>query len=208
MEDVYCFSYVEDAPSAAVAHKLVATRNAQMEHSLVFRNGFPAVMGGYGAIKSNCEAFLKMAKGGIHSFILTDLDTAECACSLIRSRFSIPNNDDVVLPPQCIFRVAVREVESWIIADHEAWAAFIGIPAANFSTQPDQLDDPKRHLLNVIRRKGRKKIHREMLPHGAAQIGPRYNEILCDFVDSSWEPERAAKSSPSLDRAFKALMMI
>jgi len=208
MEDVFCFSYVEDAPSAAVAHKLVATRNAQMEHSLVFRNGFPAVMGGYGAIKSKCEAFLNMAKGGIHSFILTDLDTAECACSLIRSWFSIPENDDVVLPPQCIFRVAVREVESWIIADHEAWAAFIGIPAENFSTQPDQLDDPKRHLLNVIRRKGRKKIHREMLPQGAAQIGPRYNEILCDFVDSSWEPERAAKRSPSLDRALKALMMI
>jgi hypothetical protein len=165
-------------------------------------------MRGYGAIKSNCEAFLKMAKRGIYLFILTDLDTAECACSLIRSWFSIPKNDDVVLPPQCIFRVAVREVESWIIADHEAWASFIGIPATNFSTQPDQLEDPKRHLLNVIRRKGRKKIHREMLPQGAAQIGPRYNEILCNFVESSWEPERAAKRSPSLERALQSLMMI
>lgn len=208
MEDVFCFSYVEDAPSAAVAHKLVATRNANMDHTLFFRNGFPAILGGYGGIKNKCEAFLNMAKGGTHVFILTDLDTAECACSLIRSWFSIPENDDVVLPPECIFRVAVREVESWIIADHEAWAAFIGIPAANFSTQPDQLDDPKRHLLDVIRRKGRKKIHREMLPQGAAQIGPRYNEILCDFVDNLWEPERAAMRSPSLDRAIKALMAI
>jgi len=206
--DVYCFSYVEDAPSAAVARKLVATRNAQLEHSLVFRNGFPAVTGGYGVIKSNCEAYLNMARAGIHTFILTDLDTAECACSLIRNWFAIPHNDNVVLPSQCIFRVTVREVESWIIADHAAWAEFIGIPAANFSTQPDQLDDPKRHLLNVIRRKGRKKIHREMLPQGAAHIGPRYNEVLCDFVDSSWEPERAATMSPSLDRALKALMKI
>ncbi len=179
-----------------------------MEHSLVFRSGFPAVMGGYGDIKSKCEAFLDMAKGGIHSFILTDLDTAECACSLIRSWFSIPKNEEVILPLQFIFRVAVREIESWIIADHEAWAAFIGIPASNFSQQPDQLDDPKRHLLNVIRKKGRKKIHREMLPQGAAQIGPRYNEILCDFVDRLWEPERAAKRSPRLDRALKALMKI
>lgn len=208
MADVYCFSYVEDAPSAAVARKLVATRNAQLEYSLVFRNGFPAVTGGFGAIKNNCEAFLKMARAGIHTFILADLDTAECACSLIRSWFAIPHNDAVVLPSQCIFRVAVREVESWIIADHAAWAEFIGIPAANFSTQPDQLDDPKRHLLNVIRRKGRKKIHREMLPQGAAHIGPRYNEVLCDFVDSSWKPERAAERSPSLDRAMKAIMKI
>lgn len=208
MEDVFCFSYVEDAPSAAVAHKLVDTRNAKKKYSLVFRDGFPAVVGGHGAIKNKCEAFLNMANGGIHSFILTDLDNDECACSLIRSWFSIPKNDEVVLPPQCIFRVAVREVESWIIADHEAWAAFIGIPAVNFSMQPDQLDDPKRHLLNVIRRKGRKKVHHEMLPQGAAHIGPRYNEILCDFVYSSWDPERAAISSPSLDRALTALMTI
>ena len=208
MEDVYCFSYVEDAPSAAVARKLVATRNAHMEYALIFRDGFPAVTGGYGAIKSNCEALLNMAKSGIHSFILTDLDTAECACSLIRSWFSLSENDNVVLPSQCIFRVAVREVESWIIADREAWAEFIGIPAMNFSTQPDRLDDPKRYLLDVIRRKGRKKMHREMLPKGAAQIGPRYNEVLCDFVESSWSPERAAERSPSLDRALKALMKI
>lgn len=208
MEDVFCFSYVEDAPSAAVAHKLVATRNARMEHSLVFRNGFPTVMGGCDAIKNKCEAFLNLAKSGIHSFILTDLDATECACSLIRSWFSIPKNDEVLLPPQCIFRVAVREIESWIIADHEAWAAFIGIPAVNFSMQPDQLDNPKQHLLNVIRRKGKKKIHREMLPKGTAHIGPRYNEILCNFVTSSWEPERAAMRSPSLERALKALMTI
>lgn len=208
MEDVYCFSYVEDAPSAAVARKLVDARNKIREHSIVFRNGFPSIMGGYGAIQRNCEAFLNMAKQGIHSFILTDLDNDESACSLIRRWFSIPENVDVILPPQCIFRVAVREVESWIMADHEAWSSFIGIPVANFSTQPDQLDDPKRYLLNVIRRKGRKKIHREMLPQGANRIGPRYNEILCDFVESSWEPERAAKRSPSLDRAMNALMMI
>jgi hypothetical protein len=208
MEDIYCFSYVEDEPSAAVARKLVATRNSRKKHSLVFRDGFPSIMRGSGAIKSNCEAFLRMAKGGIYSFILTDLDSADCACSLIRSWFSIPNKNNLILPSQCIFRVAVREIESWIIADHEAWAEFIGIPAENFSTKPDELDDPKRHLLNVIRRKGRKKIHREMLPSGAAQIGPRYNEILCDFVENAWEPERAAKNSPSLDRAIKALMII
>ena len=64
MNDIYCFAYVEDAPSAAVAQKLVKTRNIQMGHSLLFHNGFPAVMRGYGAIKSKCDAFLKMAMAG------------------------------------------------------------------------------------------------------------------------------------------------
>lgn len=208
MADIYCFSFVEDAPSAAVARKLVAARNAQSEYSLIFRNGFPAIMSGNDPVKSKCEAFLNMARAGSYTFILTDLDTEECACVLIRDWFGIPQSDEVYLPPQCIFRVAVREVESWILADHKAWAKYIGIPAANFSTQPDQLDDPKEHLLSVIRRKGTKKIHREMLPQGAAHIGPRYNEVLCDFVGGAWIPERAAKRSPSLDRAIKALMNI
>ncbi len=208
MTDVYCFAFVEDAPSAAVAQKLVANRNARSDHRLVFRDGFPAVTEGYGAIKSKCKAFLKMARAGNHTFIITDLDTAECACVLIRDWFAIPQGDPVDLPSQCIFRVAVREVESWIIADNAAWAEYIGIAAANFSMHPDRLDDPKKHLLNAIRRKGRKKVHREMLPHGSAHIGPRYNEVLCDFVDSSWEPERAAENSPSLARALKALMKL
>ncbi len=208
MTDVYCFAYVEDTPSAAVVQKLVATRNAKLTSHLIFRTGFPAVMRGYGAIKSRCKAFLKMAIAGSHTFILTDLDTAECASTLIRDWFGIPQVDSINLPPQCIFRIAVREVESWILADHAAWAEYIGIPGANFSEHPDQLADPKEHLLNVIRRKGRKKVHREMLPKGNAHIGPRYNEVLCDFVDSFWMPERAADNSPSLDRALKALMKV
>ena len=69
-------------------------------------------------------------------------------------------------------------------------------------------DEPKEHILTVIRRKGRMKFHREMLPKGAAHIGPLYNEVLCKFVETSWQPERAAENSPSLDRALKALMKI
>ncbi len=41
---------------------------------------------------------------------------------------------------------------------------------------------------------------------GAAHIGSMYNEVLCEFVETIWEPERAAKNSPSLTRAFKAIM--
>lgn len=208
MTDIHCFAFVEDAPSAAIAQKLVATRNDRLSRRLVFRNGFPAIMRGHGDIKSRCQAFLNMARSGSHTLILTDLDTVECACALIRDWFAIPQEDPVNLPSQCIFRVAVREVESWIIADHAAWAEYIGIPAANFSIHPDRLDDPKEHLLKVIRRKGKKKIHREMLPKGSAHIGPRYNEVLCDFVDKLWVPARAAENSPSLDRALKALMKV
>lgn len=211
MTDVYCYAYVEDTPGAAVVQKLVQTRNAQMGpdgHRLVLNNGFPAIIRGSGNIKNKCEAFLKMALAGLYTIILTDLDNDDCACTLIRDWFNIPQGDPINLPSQCIFRVAVKEVESWIIADHAAWAEYIGISEANFSKYPDQLDDPKEHLLNVVHRKGRTKIHREMLPKDAAHIGPRYNEVLCDFVDNIWKPERAAKNSPSLKRALRALLNV
>ncbi len=208
MNDIYCFAYVEDLPSAAIARKLVATRNAQLNHNLIFRDGFPAVMRGYGTIKNKCKAFLNMAVAGSHTFILTDLDTVECASALIRDWFAIPQYETINLPTQCIFRIAVREVESWILSDHTAWAEYIGIPESNFYDLPDQLPDPKEHLLNVIRKKGRKKIHREMLPKGSAHIGPRYNEVLCKFIETIWVPERAAENSPSLERALKALMQV
>lgn len=208
MNDVYCFAYVEDAPSAAVMIKLVETRNAQLEHKLIFRNGFPSIMRGYGAIKKKCQAFLNMAFAGSHTFILTDLDTAESACNLIRDWFAIPQGNPTNLPPQCIFRIAVREIESWILADHTAWAEYIGIPAANFSKHPEQLDHPKEHLLNVIRKKGNTKIHREMLPKESAHIGPQYNDVMCKFIENLWMPERAAENSPSLKRALGALMRV
>ncbi len=208
MADAYFFSYVEDAPSAAVVTKLVSERNGKADDQLIFRKGFPVVTGGYGAIKKRCAAFLDMANAGLRTLALTDLDTHECACTLIRDWFGIPEASQATLPEECIFRVAVREVEAWILADRAAWAAHIGISAANFSANPDSLEDPKQHLLNVIRAKGRRRVHREMLPEGTAHIGPRYNEVLCDFVETVWLPERAAANSPSLYRAIRALSRV
>jgi hypothetical protein len=206
MTDIFCYSYVEDAPSAAVAKRLVASRNSTAESQLLFCEGFPSVMSGYGEIKKKSPAFLNMAKAGIRTFTLTDLDTRVCAVDMIRDWFAIPDNDELSLPDKVIFRVAVREVESWILADRAAWSQYIGIPACNFSAAPDSLCDPKQHLLDVVRTKGNRKVHKEMLPTGSANVGPRYNEVLCTFVESKWSPTRASANSPSLDRAIRSLL--
>ena len=42
-----------------------------------------------------------------------------------------------------IFRIAVREVESWIIADKEGIAEFLNVAVANFTDLPDNISDPK-----------------------------------------------------------------
>lgn len=205
MADIFFYAYVEDEPSGNVAIKLFEECNETREQKLQFAEGFPAITHGNSRIRDKCPAFLNMAQGGLNTFVITDLDTTVCAGELIRKWFSIPDDDPVLLPDEILFRIAVREIESWILADRQAWSEHIGIPVANFARSPDQLNDPKQHLLNVIRNKGRKKIHREMLPIQSAHIGPRYNDVLNEFIIDSWNPSRAADRSPSLKRAIQAL---
>ena len=206
MPDIYCHSFVEDEPSAAVARKLVANRNAACSTTLRFRSGSPIVKDGYGPIKKLVPAFLNMARSKLYTFILTDLDTTDCPPTLIRDWFSIPQNQPIALPQEVVFRVPVREVESWLLADRDAFAGFMGISKANFASRPDELADAKEHLLNVIDQKCRRRWQREMLPQApTASIGPLYNEKLCEFIREKWNPARAATNSPSLARAIEAL---
>lgn len=187
---------------------MVAQRNATAAQKLLFVEGFPGITGGCSKLEEKCPAFINMAKGGIYSVTLTDLDTHPCPGGLIRRWFGIPRNRPIALPREIIFRIAVREVEAWIIADRHSWAEYIGIAAGHFADAPDELPDPKLHLLNVVRKKGRKKVHKDMLPRGTASIGPSYNEVLCNFVQRYWSPVRAAEHSPSLGRAINALSKV
>jgi len=206
MADIYCFSFVEDEPSAEVLRKLVAAQNASSECSrILFREGCPTVVGGYGQIKKRAASLLQMARSEIYTLVLTDLDRTECAPTLIRKWFAIAPAQPIELPRQLSFRVAVREVEAWLLADRDALARFLRISVDNFSRTPDDLDDPKQELLNIIRRKGRRSLRRDMLPSGTAHVGARYNRRLCEYVVDKWKPERAALNSPSLQRATEAL---
>jgi hypothetical protein len=206
MPEILLYSYVEDAPSAEIAKKIVAVANRSRPMPLIFREGFPSITRGYGQIKAKTRTFTKMAAQGLHLLVITDLDKLACAPVLIREWFGIRPDQPIVMPTSFSFRVAVREVESWIIADRDAWANYISIPKDNFSATPELLPDPKSHVLSVIRRKGRKRLHRDMLPAGSASIGPRYNEILCEFIKEHWVPDRALARAKSLERAMTALL--
>jgi hypothetical protein len=48
-------------------------------------------------------------------------------------------------------RVAVREVESWVLADRRRIANFLSAPLNSIPMDPEQLDDPKMALLTLAR---------------------------------------------------------
>ena len=105
------------------------------------------------------------------------------------------------------FRVAVRMVEAWLLADTERVAAFLGIARSKVPANPEGLDEPKTTMVNLARSSRRKAIREDMVPRegGGRQVGPAYSSRLIEFASSSWRPDVAAARSNSLQRAIRCL---
>ncbi|WP_162577967.1 DUF4276 family protein [Variovorax sp. PBS-H4] len=165
-----------------------------------FRVILPKIERGFGNIKRSINKY-REASLVLPHVVLTDLDNAECAASL-REEWGAEN-----LPPTMMFRVAVRETEAWVLADRQAFATFAGIPPIKIPQAPDTVDDPKRTLINLVRRSRSRRLAAELVPPAGSsvQIGPMYNERLVAFVRQQWDPLTALSNSPSLERTFTRL---
>jgi hypothetical protein len=108
------------------------------------------------------------------------------------------------------FRVAVREVESWLLADKHRFSAFFSLPLAAVPDDPDALLDPKAALLTAIARSRRNSIRADMLPRHSSgrRVGPAYVSRLIEFTsdrERGWRPDVAAERSESLARCLSRL---
>ena len=135
-------------------------------------------------------------------FLLTDLDTPRaCPPRLIQSWIKGPIN------PTFFFRVAVMEVESWVMADRMGFAAFLSIPLHRIPSPTDDILNPKEFLLSLARRSKKKSVREALLPAQGStlSVGNEYNTLLSEFVQEHWNIERAAPVSPSLKRTLDRL---
>jgi hypothetical protein len=100
------------------------------------------------------------------------------------------------------FRIVVRELESWLLADTEALAAFLGIRRTLIPAGPDQLDDPKQVLVSLGSKARKADIRRDLVPRPASgrSIGPGYTSRMLEFVQDRWRPAVAETNSDSLRR--------
>jgi hypothetical protein len=184
----------EDVLSETVGIKLISELGASFEVGSKFGRK------GNGYLRSNLTKFLEIARYE-YLFLLTDLDWVTCAPSLISSWAQ-----DQIVPEKLLLRVAVREVESWLLADREAIASFLSCSEAKLKDPPDSLSDPKQALLQLAKKSPRAIRSELVAEHGAiASQGLGYNQLLGEFVRNSWSPERAAERSNSLFRARRRL---
>lgn len=131
--------------------------------------------------------------------VLMDLDNDECG----------PRLRAELLPDQSermCFRIAVREVESWLMADRSEMASFLRVSSRRLPQSPDDLQDPKQSIVQAARHSRTRAIRDDIVPRprSGRVVGPAYPSRMTEFV-ALWRPEVAAATSDSLRRCLARL---
>jgi len=192
---------VEDELSEHVIRRLARDTDRPFQIVSVYRKG------GAGYLKQRLLAFNRACRITPY-LILTDLDRCVCAPELIEDWFRCSMNKyPSKRHANLLFCIAEREVESWLLADRDSCARFLGVAMDLIPSQPDQIADPKRELLQLAARSRYRQVREEIAPRRSSilRTGPGYNERLSFFVSKSWRPRVAAYYSPSLLRTFERL---
>ena len=188
---------VEDSLSDVVSTKIL--KHFGIEILLRIPNTYQ----GKSYLQRRAAELNRSAVGPLYVFMFTDLDPPQtCVPELIQSWVKAPLN------PGFFLRVAVMEIESWIMADRGALAAFLSIPVNRIPSTPDNILQPKEFLVSLVRKSRKKSLRDQLVPRkGAAttKVGPEYNNCIGEFVRVHWDLERAAVVSPSLKRTLNRI---
>jgi hypothetical protein len=184
---------VEDELSETVLHRIL--------HGVGrFAIGPTYRRGGFGYLRKTIHGWNEAAKG-TPFLVLTDLDKYVCPAELIADWLPISKHSNL------LFRVAVREVESWVLADPDSLSHFIGVPVNTIPTNPDYILDPKLALVSLGMKSKSKLIRESIVPRrgSTAKQGPGYNGCVGQFVREHWDINVAKTNSPSLARTIGRL---
>jgi hypothetical protein len=155
--------------------------------------------GGKGNIDRELPKYISIGRS-MPMVVLRDLDhDAPCAAALVAEL--VPRR-----PRWFRLRLAVHELESWVLADAAGLSKLISVDEKWIPEDPDSEPDPTRSLLKVIER-APAHVRRRLLPArgSSVQVGPLYEATLIEFGAHVWSAARASKRSPSLKRARASL---
>jgi hypothetical protein len=178
----------------------------------VFRRLLKAVRADPGTVYGkNGKQQLLERLGGYNSaarfspwFVLIDLDRdADCPPPFVAASLPVPSE-------RMCFRVAVREVEAWLLGDRERLARFLNIDPGWIPSDPERLSNPKEQVVSLARRSRSREIVADMVPRqeSGRSEGAAYASRLIEFISDSrlgWRPTVAARSSDSLRRCLRCL---
>jgi hypothetical protein len=176
---------------------------AVVKRLIKFVGGTPS-----GVFGKNGKSQLRMKINGYNNaahltpwVVLVDLDhDTECA-PLLRNEW-LPHPAS-----KMCFRVAVHEVETWLLADRVRIARFLGVSQSVVPRDPETIDDPKKAMVDLAKRSRWRAISEDMVPREGSgrPVGPAYTSRLMEFAGRAWSPEEAMDVSDSLRRCVECL---
>ena len=186
---------VEGITDAAVVRRILT------DHRIV-------VAGEYGLrgkrhIDDKLRAFNAAAKYG-NWLVVRDLDDdAQCAADLVAALLPSPS-------ARMRLRVAVRAIESWLLADAEGFSDYFSVAAHHVPENPESLTNPKAELVRVAQKSRSRALRSDILPSPGttALVGPGYVARIIEYAESTWSWSRAARRSDSLRRCIRSVKAI
>jgi hypothetical protein len=198
-------AYVEGPTDVLLAIKVAQHAGLDLKKQNVI------AMGGYGAIDTNLSRLRQLGSPKDPVWVLRDCDPtapnfkgqrfARCGGTVI-SKLGFPN-----AAPGWRLRLARHEAESWLMADADAFAAWLGVSPTAIPPEPDELLKAKNAIVRLARTSTKSYLRAGLVPRegSSAEFGPRFEETLQQFISGPWNPKRAANRSRSLRRCLAAL---
>ena len=179
---------VEGVLDEAVVRRVLAT--ASLEAGVFYRQSLPA-------FKTYLRRFNQAANNSFW-FALCDLDRVECAPIRLQDFLPRPASG------MC-FRIAVRAVETWLLADRQSIARFLSVSMATIPHPAEDESEPKARLIALARRSRSRAIREGIVPAegDSRTVGPEYVSMVGEYVRERWSPERAGAHAPSLSRTLE-----
>lgn len=189
---VYFNVAVEGASDIPIAERLLAESGHHV-HAIYDQRG-------KGRLDRNLHRYNTAARFS-NWLVLRDLDhDAPCAGAMAGQL--LPDRSE-----RMYFRIAVREVESWLLADRQSIARSLSVRIGLVPEDPESVDDPKAEIVRLAR-SSRSRATREDLvpaPGTSAPVGPGYLSWVAEYASTKWRPSVAADRSRSLARCMAAL---
>jgi hypothetical protein len=196
----------EDDVTKAIIQKLLLFSSK----NVTIISDFPARGG---KIKSMVDKFNNLSEFN-PVILLTDLDTYDCAPTLLNNWFKkIPRK------PNFLVRIAIDEAEAWLMADREGFANYFKVPIdkipnskpiSKFRPAIIEMDFPYKSSLFMMREiipfTSFSTYKDKLLAKDGLSKGPEYNTSIIPFINS-WNIQNARKNSSSLDRTVNRLEM-
>lgn len=196
VQPVFVSGAVEGPTDEPVLRRIIEERGGEV-HRVQVQNGksnLRRALPGYNAAAKR-DAWL----------VLVDLDqTHACAGALVADWLPASNQ-------YMRFRVVVRQVEAWLLADADRFARFFAVRRSAIPPNPDSILDAKGKILALVSTSRRSAVRKDMTPRAGSgrRVGPAYTSRLIDFAsrlsDDGWRLEVAMAHSTSLAKCVARL---